>query len=253
MLHPDSLRNTDQMRDLLDAVARDLVLTDVENGLGLIALPQIYPGGDTVVVYVQSTDNEFLVHDRGAGMIAAEHLGGSATYARLAPRLAALHGVEFDGHMMFSARVTRQWLANTIIFIATASRRAVEMTAEKVSEEREQTIREDFKSRVKLIFPKKSSFDVEIAGRSSRPRTFAALVEGAHGPAVLDIVTPHHVSINGAIVKFQDIAQLEQGPRRIAVLSAEAKTDSADISLLSQWTNSVLRVDATEETYRRAA
>ncbi len=253
MLHPDSLRNTDQMRDLLDEVARSLVITDVENGLGMLALPQVYPGGDAVVVYIQASDREFLVHDRGAGMMAAEHLGGSATYTRLAPRLAAMHGVEFDGHMMFCARVDRQWLANTIIFVGTASRRAVEMTAERVAEEREQSVRQEFKDRVGLVFPKKVAFDVEITGRSSRTRAFAALVNGPHGPALFDVVTPHHVSINGAIVKFQDVAQLEQSPKRVGVLSARAKTDSADVSLLSQWTTSIVGLDASEEILRKAA
>ncbi|WP_164854778.1 hypothetical protein [Devosia sp. 1566] len=45
MLHHDSLNKTDEMKGILEQLARNLVLTDTVNGEGLIALPQIYPGG----------------------------------------------------------------------------------------------------------------------------------------------------------------------------------------------------------------
>lgn len=253
MLHPSGLKNTDSMRSLLDEVVHSLVMTDVENGVGLVAVPQIYPGGDSVVIRIHKSDEEFFVSDGGAGYAAAEALGGTLTYGRIAPKVADMHGVSFDGQMVFGARVSRYWLANTVIFVATASRRAVEITAEKMSEEKEQSVRKEFQERLGSIFRARATFNVDIAGQSSRVRNFAALVEAGHGPTLFDVVTPHHVSINGAIVKFQDVAQLNAHPRRIAVLTSVDRTDAADLSLLSQWTTNVMSANAPEAMLRQAA
>ncbi|WP_127752697.1 hypothetical protein [Devosia sp. 1566] len=193
------------------------------------------------------------MNDQGAGYLAAEHLGGTGTFSRLAPSVAHRNGIQFDGHMMFAARVNLDWLANSVIFVGSASRMAVGMTAERMSEDKEVSLRRELQDKLGAAFKGRAAFDISLPGRSSRVRTFAALVDGEHGRVLFDLVTPHHVSINGAIVKFQDVAQLEDSPLRTAVLSAEKRTDPADVGLLSQWTTSVIKLEADQSVYKRAA
>lgn len=253
MLHHDSLKKTEEMRAILDELVHALVLTETDNGQGLVALPQSYPGGDAVVVRIRKDGDEYVVNDQGAGYLAAEMLGATTVYSRLAPKVAQVHGVGFDGHLMFAARVPREWLANTVIFVGTASRQCAEMTVQRVSEEVEQSLRADLQEKVKVAFHGNVALNVEIVGRSTRPRTFAALAEVGSKRTVFDLVTPHHVSINGAIVKFQDVAQLEHAPSRVAVLASQKRVDPADISLLAQWTNSIIKLDGATETFAQAA
>jgi len=242
-----------QLRTVLDGVAKDLVRVNVDGGFGIVALPQLYPGGDSVTVRVRKDDDQFFVDDMGLGYRSAEMLGGPTVFGRLAPRVAKLHGVSFDGVMMFGAQVSRDWLPNVILFVATASRRCVEMTAERMSEDVEHSLKVELQRRIEVIYPGRVARDVEIAGRSSRSRQFAVSVDLEGRRSLFDLVTPHHVSINSAIVKFQDVSQLENAPTRVAVLSSRARTDAADVSLLAQWTNSIIGADAETEVIARAA
>lgn len=254
MLHHDSLKKTEEMQAILTDLVRALVLVETENGQGLIALPQQYPGGDAVVVRIRKEGDEFVVNDQGGGYLAAELLGAATTYSRLAPKIAQMHGVSFDGHLMFAAKVTKEWLANTVIFVGTASRQCAEITAQRFTEDVEKTLRQDMQEKVAHAFPQGSvALDVEVVGHSTRSRPFAAMVNIGSRKVLFDLVTPHHVSINSAIVKFQDVAQLEAPPTRNAVLAAEKRTDPADISLLAQWTSSIIKLDAAPGIFQRAA
>lgn len=243
----------DTMQVLLNDIVRDLVVTGIENGDGLIALPQLYPGGSPVVVRVRRDGNLFFVTDQGNGYQAAEHMGGHLSYAKIAPTVAKLHGVEYDGQTMFAARTSREWLPNTIIFTGSASRRAVELTAERMAEERDRTVRIKFQERMREAFPNKTAFDVEYRGRSTKEHHFAAMVHSPDHIALFDIVSPHHISINSTIVKFQDVSRLDNSPRNVAVLSNQARMDQADVILLSQADARVISIDVAREVLVHAA
>jgi hypothetical protein len=241
-----------EMRTLLDEVSRELVRVDVaEHGEGIVALPSVYPGGAPVVVHVRREGEAFVVTDQGNGYLAAELLGGVRAYSHVAPGIAQLYGVRYDGDMMFAAEVTRPWLANAIIFTGSASRKAVERTAEKMAEERDVNYRDALRERVQAAFPTQSSFDVSLVGQSTREWHFAAQVLLDQRRAVFDIVTPHPNSVAAAYIKFQDVAKLPAGVDGIAV--ASRKLAAADQVLISQAAHSVIPLDASVETFRRAA
>lgn len=241
------------MQGLLDDLVRDLVVTGVENGDGLISLPQFYPGGSPVVVHIRRDGDLFFVSDQGKGFQAAEHLGGHTSYSRIAPNIASLDGVEYDDHTMFAAKASREWLANSIIFVGSASRKAVEMTAEKMAEERDYSLRQRFQENVRDAFPNRATFNVEYRGRSTKEHHFAAMVQGRDHTSLFDIVSPHHVSINSTIVKFHDVSRLDNHPRGIAVLSNKAKMEQADVLLLSHASTTIISIDAGKEALVRAA
>lgn len=238
------------MRGLLDDLARELVLSDVEGREGMIALPAVYPGGSAVVVRVQRDDDAFIVHDGGEAHLAAEHLGGASVFRRIAPNIAKARGVEFDGRMFFKARVTREWLANMVVFIGDASRRSVEQTAERLTEERISDRRQRFRDRLVDTFKTNVILDIERAGQSGKPWHFTGGVQRPGHLTLFDFVTSHSHSINGAVTRFQDVISDEVRP--IAALPAFARTPAHDIALLSKWAK-VISADTPGDQLRLAA
>ena len=247
------MTRTDDLDRLLVEVTNELVITGIDSGDGVVALPQQYPGGAPVVVRIRRDRETFIVSDHGAGFLEAEHLGGPQIYSRIAPRIAEDHGVRYDGNMMFAVEVSREWLANAIVYVGSASRRAVEATAERMAEERTTHDAVRLKELVRAAFRDNVTFDVEYRGRSTKQWNFAAMVRQTDHWSLFDLVSPHHVSINSAVVKFQDIVRLDNPPRGIAVLSNLEKMDVADISLLSEAASSVIPLVSPIEALRLAA
>lgn len=247
------LNRTLSMQSLLDDITKELVLTDVDQGEGLIALPQTYPGGASVVVRVRGTEDEFVVTDQGNGYMEAELLGGTTVFTRLAPQIAQFHGVEYDGSCFFASRVNREWLANAILFTATASRRAVEQTAQRLGEERDHDLTQVFRTAVREFYGDRAVFDYEMRGRSLKEWRFDAAILKDQVPSLVELVSPSHVSINTTIVKFGDIARLEFPIRRAVMLTNEAKTASADRLLLGEVADIVMPFTTSREAIALAA
>ncbi len=66
-------------------------------------------------------------------------------------------------------------------------------------------------------------------------------------------MSPHHVSINTAVVKFHDVSQLDDAPRSIAVLTNPQKMDTADVSLIAEAASKVLPITIEIEALKLAA
>lgn len=246
------MRHNDLDR-LLSEVTKELVITGIDSGDGVIALPQNYPGGAPVVVRIRRDRETFIVSDHGAGYLEAEHLGGPLIYNRLASRIAEEYGVRYDGNMMFALDVGREWIANAIVYVGSASRSAVEATAERMARERSTNDIARLRDLLRATFKDGATFDVEYRGRSTKQWEFAAMVRRADHWSLFDLVSPHHVSINSSIVKLQDVGRLDEAPRGVVVLSNRAKMDTADISLLSEVAASVVPLEMQEEDLRMAA
>ena len=228
-----NLDRSSELRDTLDHVSHQLVRIQVEGADGYIVMPHLYPGGAPVIVHVRRDDDEYLVTDQGRAYSEADIMGATSLFGRIARQVASAAGVEFDGHMMFAARVPKDWLANAIIFVAAASKNAVELALEKLTVGVEETLRERLKIAVNGAFRNKASFDVTVPGHSSKPRNFAAMVRSNDRTTLFDIVMPSPVSVSFAIVKFQDVALAEGAPSRVALFGG--KVDAGDQTLLSRW------------------
>ncbi|MEC5325186.1 hypothetical protein [Aurantimonas sp. A3-2-R12] len=253
MVANTGLNRTLSMQALLDEITKELMLTGVDQGEGLVALPQTYPGGSSVVVRVRGSDDEFVVTDQGNGYLEAEHLGGTTIFARLAPQIAQFHGVEYDGSCFFAMRVNREWLANAILFIATASRKAVEQTAQRLGEERDHDLKQVFQTAMREFYGVRAVFDYEMRGRSLKQWHFDAAILTDQTPSLIELVSPSHISINSTIVKFGDIARLDDPIRRTVMLTNPGKTTSPDRALLSDSANIVVAFSTNFDTLAKAA
>lgn len=241
------------MQALIDEIAKELVITGVDQGEGLIALPQTYPGGASVVVRVRGHDDEFYISDQGNGYMEAEHLGGTSVFARIAPQIAQFHGVDYDGSCFFTTRVTREWLANAVLFVGSASRKTVEQTAQKIGQERDHDLADVFRSTLREFFGTQAHFDYEMRGRSLKKWRFDAALVRDGAPRLIELVSPSHVSINSAFVKFTDIARLDDPVRRAVMLTNEKRTSQSDKILLGEAADVVVPFTATREAFAFAA
>lgn len=61
------MTRTDDLGRLLVEVTNELVMTGIDSGDGVIALPQQYPGGAPVVARIRRDASSFIVSDHGAG------------------------------------------------------------------------------------------------------------------------------------------------------------------------------------------
>lgn len=248
-----AVKSSGDLSALLSEITRELINTGIDDNDGIIALPSTYPSGATVIIRIRRDRERFIVSDGGYGYVEAEHMGGAQTFSRIAQAEAVRHGVKFDGQMVFAVEVSRDRLASAIIFTGAASRKSVEITADKLSEEREAANKDRLRSLIKEAFKEQASFDVAYPGRSTKRWRFDAMVRRPERWTLFDLVTPHHVSINSTIVKFQDVAQLEDGPHGVAVLTNRKAMDSADISLISGAAGNVITLESSFEELRMAA
>lgn len=238
------------MRQVIDDVVSQLVRASVEGKDGFISMPMVFPGGMPVVIHVRHDGDDYLVTDQGKAYLEAEMMGAAGVFSRIAKQVAISAGVEFDGQMMFAARVSADWLPNAVIFVATASRNAVETAAERLTVNIEETLRERLKLALKGVFRDQASFDVVVPGLSTKGRHFAAQVRQNDRITLFDVVTPSPVSVSFALVKFQDIALLNDGRGKVALLGGSV--DAADQTLLSRWAT-VTPFNDNGEFLRRAA
>lgn len=221
------------LQAIIDDVARQLVRTNVEGKSASIVLPVTYSGGASVSVHIRPDSDEFLVTDLGAAAFEAATMGAAEVFARAAKHAAAAQGVEFDGQAVFVNRVSQEWLASAVTFVAAASRQAVEMSADRLTLDVEESLRDRLKVALKETFRGRAIFDVVVPGASSKARNFTALVQTEDRRTLFDVVMPSPVSVSFSIVKFQDVAQLDTPPARVAMLGGNV--DAADQSLLSRW------------------
>lgn len=228
-----SMTNGQGLQGVLDDVARQLVRTTVTGKDGTIVMPMVYLGGSPIVIHVRQDGDEFVVTDQGRASYQAEIMGAGDIFLRVARHAATAAGVEFDGQAVFAIRVPINWLANAVIFVATASRQALEMAAERLTVDVEETLRERLKVALKETFRGQAIFDVTIPGASSKARNFTGLVQVGERRTLFDVVMSSPVSVSFSIVKFQDVAQLETPPGRVALLGGGV--DAADQSLLARW------------------
>lgn len=236
------LTRAPEVAEVMSTWANDLVRLSLDNGEAVISLPQLYPGGSPLVVGIRRDQENYIVSDRGGGYLQAEQAGGYLQFTRIANITAKEHEVHFDGNMMFVVEVPLEWVPNAIVFTAAASRRAVELTLERLAEEKDTSARDQLSQAIRSVFRERASFDVDYRGHSTRSHHFLAMVRDRSRNTLFDLVTPHHVSINSTFVKFADVGKLEVAPNRVAVLSNRLKMNAGDINLISETANFVVPI-----------
>src|SRR4051794_21294640 len=110
-----------KIKEVVDAVAREIVATDHRAAGSFIRTPLLYPGGATVVVRIEQGDARFFVSDIGLGHQEAEMMGAGSMYAKPARVIAEEAGVRFDNQAFFVLETSRDQLPGAVVTIANCS------------------------------------------------------------------------------------------------------------------------------------
>jgi hypothetical protein len=243
-----------KFREIIEAVARELVATDHRASGSYIRTPLMYPGGTTVVVRIEEGDNRFFVSDIGLGHQEAELMGADSLYAKPARIIAEEAGVRFDNQAFFVLEASREQLAGAVVTIANCSQQAVmraaDALAEKTFEDRKARLYEKL---VGVFDTKTVKKNVEVVGASTQHWPVAAIVTlPGLRPTIFEPVTKHPNSIAHASMKFSDIALLkEDAPQRVAVVHNKKELGTL-LTVLSRSANVIDDNETNERIVRLA-
>ncbi len=247
--------NSRTFSDAVEKVSRQLVSVQHSHGFSLVSTPLLYPGGSSVVIRIMNDGASFFVTDYSMGYAEAEMMGASPIFARHARIVAERVGVGFDNHAFFVMRVPSEKLAAAIVIVANCSQETVYIAAHKAAERRATDDAEALYQRLITVFsPNAVARNVEIEGLSQTKWTVANLVREDGARTIFEPVSNHHTSVFAVTTKFHDIAQLEDAPRRIAVVRNKSDLKTW-LGVLSQASNVIERgvADADLVSYARAA
>jgi len=239
---------------MVENVMRELVAAEHRANESLISTPLLYPSGATVVVQVRNEGRSYFVSDMGLGYQEADLMGAGLIYGRHARLIAENAGVGFDNQAFFVVQVSRDQLAGAVIAVANCSQSAAGLAALKLAERKAGDMADRLYDRLITVFrPELVDRHAEIVGASNIRYRVATLVraEKSAVPTIFDSVTKHPTSVAFASQQFNDIARLEDAPRRVAVV--QRRDEFGDyLGLLSQ-AASVVDIEATKETFRMLA
>jgi hypothetical protein len=250
MSTPDSPK----FRQIVEAVAREIVAIDHRAGGSFIRTPLMYPGGATVVVRIEQGDNRFFVSDIGLGHQEADLMGAGSMYAKPARVIAEEAGVRFDNQAFFVLEAAREQLPGAVVTIANCSQHAVMRAADALSEKTFEDRKTRLYDRLVGVFESKMvKKNVEIVGASTQRWPVATIVTlPGHRPTIFEPVTKHPNSIAHASMKFGDIALLkEDAPHRVAVVHSKRELGTL-LTVLSRSAN-VIDDNETNDRIARLA
>ena len=237
---------------MVEAVARELVAVNHDTGHSFISTPLMYPNGTSVVVRIEDARDEYFVTDFGMGYEEATMMGASNMYSRSAKAIADAARVGFDRHSFFAIRVTREQLAGAIVTVANCSKEAVNIVAYKLADRKSEDAIEMLYSRLVAVFPKRIiARDISVIGHSNTEWHVATMVKAEGRPTIFEPVSAHHVSIFAASTKFQDIAEVDDAPSRVAVV--EKKADLKTYLAVLSRSASVIERESSNDTYSQLA
>jgi len=178
--------------------------------------------------------------------------GASNAFHRFAEKIAEHYGVSFDNQSFFVAETPAETLPSAITIIANCSVESANIAALKASERKYAEDSDLLYSKLIQAFPKeKVARNAHIIGSSTHQWPVAALVALNGREAIFEPVSKHHNSVVNAAAKFHDIARLDNGPSRVAMVRNVVEMNDY-INILSQ-AATVVEFSADKQTIRMAA
>jgi hypothetical protein len=243
-----------KFRDVIEAVAREIVAIDHRASGSFIRTPLMYAGGTTVVVRIEEGDDRFFVSDIGLGHQEAELMGAGSMYAKPARVIAEEAGVRFDNQAFFVLEASRDQLPGAVVTIANCSQQAVMRAADALAEKTFEDRKTRLYDKLVGVFDAKAvRKNVEVVGASTQHWPVAAIVTlPGLRPTIFEPVTKHPNSIAHASMKFSDIALLRNdAPQRVAVVHDKKELGTL-LTVLSRSANVIDDNETSERIVRLA-
>lgn len=204
----------------------------------------LYPSFEPVEVFVRAGASGFVVHDGGGAARAAWRYGRDArTVESAIARQAALYKLSVRDESLTAEAAASEWLPSAIMAVANASAtaaRAATEVAPSLPLVSEATLRDLVKEIISEIVPVASvGTEFPLRGKSGKRHRFDFVIHERSGALTLiDVVTPHHVSIASRYMAFSDVSGLD-GALHGKFAVHDRPLDPEDVSLLGQFADVV--------------
>lgn len=244
---------SDPHASALARIARDLVKVRALGDGGLISTPVLFPSGTHVTVRVSFDGDRCLVTDDGSGFLEAEYMGGPHIFRRAARRVAEASGVRFNSFELFEADANPDTVPGIIAIVADASRRAVEITAERLADRAVSDAKSTVLDRLTDAFGADHvDRDVPFSGASAHSWSLDALVRLDNVDVAVAVASAAPVSVSSTYVKLDDIRRLDDAPRTVVALAKRDTFKSDQLALLNR-TARLIDFKASTIEFRRLA
>lgn len=230
----------------VDSAVMELVQREHFHDHSVVTLPVWLPSGSSVLVEVWWRRSTFMVTDGACTYQEAVLMGEERVYGKAAAKVALEAGVEFRDKAFILDQVAADQIAGAIGTIADCAKQAMERTVVKLEERRHGDGTKPLVDKLVQVF---TARHVEqggsFVGASSHSWPVAAIVRADSRPTLFEPVSAQHNAIASVVMKFHDIARLDDPPTRISVV--RDKKDLGDMLAVLQQASHVINEDATPE------
>ena len=158
-----------RLAEIAEEVADKLIAVHEYRDSAYLRLPVLYPSGSTVVLRLSrertmtAEPQRFTITDFAAGYDEADMMGTATVFIRHATEIAEREGISWVDHAIVADGLTKEQLFGAAIAVATCSRDAAVVAAERADEGKQTSERDILYRRLTSIFtPSQVHRDVEV-------------------------------------------------------------------------------------------
>jgi hypothetical protein len=236
----------------LEAAINGLVSCEHWPDATYVRLPLIYPGGSQVTVEVSMMPGgeRYRVTDGGFSYQELEDIGAERSFSKTADAVAENFAIQ-KSRRQFMLDVRSNELVQAIADVGMASWQLVDRVYSRQKEEVDANFVDSLTERLNRIFHSPVETFVNITGASTTSWEMTALVRRNGERLIFQAVTPNGNSIHRANSAFDDLSELENPPRLIAVVPT-FDIIGPKLKLLARHAR-VIPENATDESYLKVA
>ncbi len=207
------------MNRLCEIVSANLLdvrpCVETENGVR-VWTTCVYPGFDSVYVYVVKSDDGYIVHDASEALYRMEFDARNEAAASRAIQIeCARYGLKFENERISCEVKTAEWIGSAVIAVANTAPAVVRISQDFEPEKPERNVLDEIYPQLASKVAKGSLLkNFECRGASGRRYKFDLAVNRRDCLTLISFVDRNVESVNSNYVAFADVP--EEGTKKIA-------------------------------------
>ena len=253
MMENEASARAESFEAIVSRAADRLVSVRHDPHGSFVTTPLLYPGGASIVVWVDRAYPQFTVSDFAFAYREVELMGGDTRAFNQAARAACENwGVTLGEDGSLCLLIDGERLEGGLRAVAGCAADISSRIAAALADARRADATSILYDRLVRAFGKPAvAKDVEIEGASQAKWNIGGLVRQGEQSALFDPVTPYFASVAATLAKFGDIRLLEAPPPRTSVLMQKDGFGAWHTALAQ--TSHVLERGAQDAAFQAAA
>lgn len=237
------------IQKLTDTITAGMVSARHWHDASFVNMPMVYPSGGRVTVQISRVKNGIRVSDSGFAYREADFLGAGRSFGKTAATVADVYEVQAGKRSLYTD-VSASELQRAIYDVSAASHLVAQRIVTRAMEGTEATLSDALVDRLDRLFSDNVRYEDKITGASATEWEVSAIASINGHNAVFQAVSQYPTSIYKASTAFHDLANLDNPPSLISVVSSKAELGNS-LSLLSQ-AGRVIEVSQSDDVFLRS-